>query len=60
MNDHEKAQRERMERLLRDDLARLDTIRHGLSPHQREQEWHRQHTDRIKRRVDETAKRLDK
>jgi hypothetical protein len=52
--------RERMERRLRDDLERLRVIREDVPKHKREQEWHRQHTDRLKREVDDLARKLDK
>ena len=50
---------ENLQKLLRTDQRRLRTIQEGLSRSDREQQWHREHTDRIKRRIDETAKRLD-
>lgn len=41
------------------DLERLRTIREQVARGVRSERWHREHTDAIKRRVDETAKKLN-
>lgn len=51
---------ERLEKGLKADIRRLRTIEEGLSRSEREQGWHRKHTDRIKRRIDDVARALDK
>lgn len=53
-------ERPRLEKLLRTDLERLKVIQEQVPRSAKGQNWHREHTDRIKRRVDETARRLDK
>lgn len=43
---------------LASDLERLRTIREQVPSGVKSERWHREHTDRLKRRVDETAKKL--
>lgn len=40
------------------DLERLRTIKEEVPRGVKSERWHIEHTDRIKRRVDETAKKL--
>lgn len=44
---------------LASDLERLRTIREQVPSGVKSERWHREHTDRLKRRVDETAKKLN-
>ncbi len=43
---------------LASDLERLRTIREQVGRGVKSERWHQEHTDRIKLRVDETAKKL--
>lgn len=52
--------RPKLEKLLRTDLKRLEVIQEQVPRSAKGQNWHREHTDRIKRRVDEVARKLDK
>jgi hypothetical protein len=46
-------------RRLAADLERLRTIKEQVPREVKTERWHIEHTDRIKRRVDDTAKKLD-
>lgn len=52
--------RPKLEKLLATDLRRLKAIQEQVPRSAKGQNWHREHTDRIKRRVDEVARKLDK
>lgn len=52
--------RPKLEKLLRTDLKRLEVIQEQVPRSAKGQNWHREHTDRLKRRVDEVARKLDK
>lgn len=45
-------------RRLESDLERLRTIKEQVPRGVKSERWHREHTDTLKRRVDETAKKL--
>ncbi len=45
-------------RRLDSDVERLRVIREQVPRGVKSEKWHREHTDNLKRRVDETAKKL--
>lgn len=50
--------KQKMEKTLKSDLIRLQTIKEQVPRGVKSEAWHIRHTDTIKRRVDETAKKL--